>query len=164
MATAVSWPVCTVVLFLGFGVVACSALGGRRRSGFYVRLSCASGVILALALGLALAIEFSVLPGRALGPLWLALLLTALAVAPAFCYRTFAPFQGPSDGDGGGGPGSDPPPPPPGPPPGGVPLSDADQARVRRRDHNRPSLLGVIQRRSAVEPVRPRAPAGHGRR
>lgn len=164
MATAVSWSVGTVLMFLGFGVMACSALGGRRRSRFYIRLSCASVVILALALGLAFAIDFSALPGRALGPLWLALLLAALAVAPAFCYRTFAPFQGSSDGDGGGGPGSGPPPPPPGPPRGGVPLSDADQARTRRRDHNRPSLRGVIRRRSAVEPVRPRAPAGQGHR
>ena len=161
MATAVSWSVGTVLMFLGFGVMACSALGARRRSRFYIRLCCAGVVVLALALGLAFAIDFSALPGRALGPLWLALLLAALAVAPAFCYRTFRPLSkvrrmatvavGPV------------------PvrhrlrlarPRGGVPLSDADQARARRRDHNRPSLRGVSRRRAPVEPVRPRAPAG----
>ena len=164
MATAVSWPVGTVLMFLGFGVMACSALGSTRCSRFYIRLSCASLLALALALGLGFAIEFSALPGRAFGPLWLALLLAALAVVPVFCYHTFAPFQRSSDGDGGGGPGSGPPPPPPGPPRGGAPLSDADQARARRRDHNRPSLGGVSRSRSAVEPVRPRAPTGQGGR
>ena len=87
MATAVSWSVGTVVMFLGFGVMACSALGGRRRSRFYIRLSCAGVVLLALALGLAFAIDFSALPGRALGPLWLALLLAAMLLRPVF-FRT----------------------------------------------------------------------------
>lgn len=164
MATAVSWLVGTVFMFLECGVLTCSALGSRRRSRFYIRLSCASLVMLALALGLALALSFSALPQRAVGAVWMALLLAALAVAPVFCYHTFAPSQGSSDGDGGGGSGSGPPPPPPGPPLGGAPLPDADQARARRRDHNQPSLRGVSRRRPAVEPVRPRAPAGPGRR
>jgi len=85
-----------------------------------------------------------------------ALLLTALAVAPLFCYHTFAPDPGSSDGDGGGGPGSGPPSPPPSPSRGGAPLPDADQAGARRRDHNRPSPRGVSRRRVAVEPTRPR--------
>jgi hypothetical protein len=160
MATAVSWLVGSVLMFVEFGVLACSAAGSRRRSWFYVRLSCASLVMLAAALGLALAISFSVLPQRAGGLLWVALLLAALAVAPVFCYHAFAAFQGSSEGDGGGGPGSGP---PTAPPRGGAPLPDAEHARARKRDHNRPSLRGVHRRRPAVEPVR-QAPAGPGRR
>jgi hypothetical protein len=163
MATAVSWVVGSALMFLEFGVLACSALGRRRRSRFYLRLSCASVVLLASALGLAFSIKFSALPQGAFGPLWVALLLAAVAVAPVFCYDPSAPFPGSSDGDGGGGPGWGPPPPPSAPPGGGIPLPDADQARTRRRDHDRPSLRGTSPRRPAVEPVR-RAPAGPRRR
>jgi hypothetical protein len=163
MATAVSWLVGTVLMFLEFGVLACSALGSRRRSRFYIRLSCASLVALALALGLAFAIKFSALPQRAFGVAWVALLVAALAVAPVFCYHTFAPLQGSSDGDGGGEPGSGPSPPPV-PPGGGAPLQDADLARTRRRDHNRRSLPGASGRRPAVEPLPSRAPTGPRRR
>jgi hypothetical protein len=164
MATAVSWLVGTVLMFVGFGVVACSALGSTRRSRFYLRLGCASVVMLALALGLAFAIVFSVLPQQTFGGAWVALLLAALAVAPVFCYRTITPFRGSSDGDGGGGPGSGPPPPEPAPPRGGAPLADADQSRTRRRDHNRPRLRDRGGRRPSVEPVRRRVPAGPHRR
>jgi hypothetical protein len=162
MASALWWLVGTALMFLQFGVLTCSALGSRRRSRFYVRLSCASLVTLALAVGLAFAIRFSALPERASGLAWLALLLAALAAGPVFCYHTFASFPGSSEGDGGDGPGSGPPPPPPGPPRGGAPLPDADQARTRRRDHIRPNLRGVSPRRTAVEPTRRRTPAGSG--
>lgn len=164
MATVVSWLVGTVLMFVEFGVLACSAVGSRRRSRFYARLSCASLLMSAVALGLAFAINFSVLPQQAAGLAWVALLLAALAVAPVFCYHTFAASEGSVDDDGGGGPGSGPPPPPPGAPRGGAPLPDADQARARRRDHNRPSLRGVDPRRPAVEPVQPRGPARPRRR
>lgn len=162
MATTVSWPVMTVLMFLEFGVLTCSALGSRRRSRFYIRLACASLALVALALALAFALWLSVLPQQAFGLVWVALLLVSLAVAPVFCYHTFAPFRGPSEGDGDGGPGSGPR--PPEPPPGGAPLPDADQARARRRDHNRPKLRVVTRRRPAIEPVRPRVPAGPRRR
>ena len=162
MATAVSWLVGTVLMFLEFGVLACSAVGSRRRSRFYLRLGCASVVMLALALGLVFATTFGALPERAFGLVWVSLLLAAAAVAPVFCYHAFAPFPGPSDGDGGGGPG--PRPAAPRPPRSGAPLADADQARTRIRDHTRPSLRGVIRRRPTVEPVRRGAPAGPGRR
>lgn len=160
----VSCVVGTVLMFLEFGVLACSAQGSRRRLRFYLRLGCVSLVMLALAVGLAFAMKFSVLPQRAFGLVWVALLLAALAVAPVFCYHTFAPFPGSSDGDDGPGPGSGPPPPPPGPPRGGAPLADADQARKRRRDHDRSSLRDVGRRRSGVEPVPRGVPAGPGRR
>jgi hypothetical protein len=166
MATALSWVVCTVLMFFEFGVLACSALGSRRRSRFYIRLGGAGLVILGLAAALGFAIEYSALPQRAFGMTWGALLLAALAAAPVFCYHTAAPFRGSSDGDGDGGSGRGPPPPPPppAPPRGGAPLPDADQARARRRDHNRPSLGGVSRRRPTVDPARPRAPADPGRR
>ncbi len=164
MATALSWVVSTVLMFLEFGVLACSAMGSRRRSRFYIRLGCASLVMLGLSLGLGFAIAFSALPQRSFGIAWGSLLLAALAMGPVFCYHTFAPFRGSSDGDGNGGPGRGPPPPPPAPPRGGAPFPDADQSRARRRDHNRPSLRGVSHRRPAVDPARPRVPADPGRR
>jgi hypothetical protein len=164
MATALSWSVSTVLMFLEFGVLGCSALGSKKRSRFYVRFGCASLAMLVLGLGLGFAIEFSALPQRSFGIAWGSLLLVALAVGPVFCYDTFAPFRGSSDGDGDGGPGRGPPPPPPAPPRGGAPLPDADQARARRRDHHRPSLRDVSHRRPATEPKRPRAPQGPGRR
>jgi len=164
MTTALWWLVGTALMFLEFGVLMCSALGSRRRSRFYVRLGCAGLVTLAVAVGLAVAIRYSALPQRAFGLVWLALLLAALAVAPVFCYDALAPIHGSSEGDEGGGSGSGPPPPPPAPPRGGAPLPDADQARTRVRDHNRPSPRVVNRRRSAPEPPRPRAPAGSGGR
>jgi hypothetical protein len=164
MATALSWVVCTVLMFLEFGVLACSALGSRRRPRFYVRLAGACLVMLALALALGFAIVFSALPERAFGIAWGTLLLAALAVAPVFCYDTLASFRDSSDGDGDGGLGRGPPPPPPAPPRGGAPLPDADQARTRRRDHTRPSLRGVRRRRPAADPPRRRVPANPGHR
>ena len=60
-----------------------------------------------------------------------------------------------TEGDGGSPPG---PPTPPGPSPGGVPLDNAEPARVRLRDHRRlQQLLPARQRRPA--PERPRGPA-----
>jgi hypothetical protein len=156
MATAISWPVCTTLMLVGFGVVSCSALGSRRRPKFYLRLTGASLAALAFALGLAFALRFSALPQHAFGPLWLGLLIAALAVAPVFCYDTLGPSKDAPDGEGGGGSG----PPPPSRPRGDPPLPDADPARVRRRDHNRPKLRGISSRRPAAHPVRRRVPAG----
>jgi hypothetical protein len=164
MASAIVWLVCTVLMFIEFGVVACSAVGCRRRSRFYLRLGSASLLMLALALGFVFALKFTALPERVFGLAWVGLLLAALGVAPVFCYHASAPFRDSSDGDGGGGPGSGPPPPSPMPPGGGTPLPDADQSRTRRRDHNRPSPRGVIERRPAREPVGPGVPSGPGRR
>ena len=79
----VSCVVGTVLMFLEFGVLACSAQGSRRRSRFYIRLGCTTLVMLALAVGLAFAMRFSPPPQRAFGLVWVALLLAALAAAPA---------------------------------------------------------------------------------
>ncbi|HTW13022.1 MAG TPA: hypothetical protein VME01_09775 [Solirubrobacteraceae bacterium] len=162
MATAISWLVGTVIMFLGFGVLGCSAFGRRRRARFYTRLGCGSLVLVALALGLGIAIRLGILPGRVLGGAWLVLLLVTLAMPPVFCYRA-VPSGGTSDdddGDGGPGPGQS----PPDPPRGGAPLPDADQSRTRRRDHNRSRLRDVTRRRPAVEPGRRQSPSRPGRR
>jgi hypothetical protein len=161
MATTIAWLAGTVIMFVEFGVLACSALGSSRRPRFYIRLSCASLGMSAAAVGLAFAINFGALPQGASGSAWMALLLASLAVAPVFCYRTFAPSRDSSEGDGdGGGGGPDSGPPPPDRPPGGAPLPDADPARARRRDQHRPSLIGVSRRRPADAPALPRTPAG----
>lgn len=163
MATALSWLLGSVLMFIEFGVLGCSALGRSRRPGFSIRLGCASFAMSALAVGLAFAMSFAALPQRVFGLLWLGLLLAAVAIAPVLCYHASGAAEGWSDDDGDGGPGSDPSP-PAGPPRGGVPLPDADQASTRRRDHNRPSLRDRSRQRRAPEPVRRRAPARPGHR
>ena len=164
MATAIPCLFASVLMFAEFGVLGCSALGSRRRSRFYLRLACACLVLLVLALGVAFVISSDALPQSGDGIAWMVLLLAALAAAPVFCYHTRASLRGSSDEDGGGGPGSGPPPSPPDPPLGGPPLPDAAPARARRRDHARPARPGIRRRGPAVEPARPRVPAGPARR
>ncbi len=103
----------------------------------------------------------------AFDPLALLYMLLVFAVAllvPALLSR-FVKSDGHGDSDsddsGGGGP-RRPPPTPPGPPPGGVPLADAQPARIRVRDgHSFRRRLSVRERRPARDPRRapvPRAP------
>lgn len=119
---------------------------------------------------------------RSLGPLEL-VLATALLLLPGLTVAAgtvgFLPFlslpalfilpalllsdgEGPSEGnddDGGGGGGQPPRPRPPKSPWGGVPLPDADPARVRRRDH---SDRGSLRRHAPpVHPGRERIPSHH---
>jgi hypothetical protein len=89
------------------------------------------------------------------------LVLLSVMLAPTLLPRTllYPPpaSQPPDDGedDGGGGPGPEPDPPvPPDAPTGGVPLPDARPAKVRRRDHDRPTLIPRRPRRATPEPVR----------
>lgn len=96
--------------------------------------------------------------GYDLTPLLYTLLVFATALfLPALLAR-FVSSPGPSDSDspeGGGGGGGPPPTPTPSkPPPGGVPLDDAQPARVRLRDHRRlAQRLPGRQRRPAREPA-----------
>jgi hypothetical protein len=79
----------------------------------------------------------------------LAALLT-FAVSGPLLYRNLGPSSDPSsdeDGGGNGGSGRDHPPSRPTPPRGGIPLPDADQARTRVRDHNRPQRARPTRRR-----------------
>jgi hypothetical protein len=78
------------------------------------------------------------------------LILPALRDSPDFPPRPSDPGS-----DGGWGRGPDLPPTPRDPPPGGIPLPDAEPARVRLRDHRKLSeLLPGRERRPAREPER----------
>lgn len=90
--------------------------------------------------------------------LYMVIVFAAALFVPAVLSR-FLSSQGPSDSDsedgGGGGGGTRPPPTPPSPSPGGVPLDDAQPARVRLRDGRRlAQRLPARQRRPAREPAR----------
>ena len=88
------------------------------------------------------------------------LALLAIMLAPVLLPRTVLypdagepPPERP-DGDDGGGPGPEPDPVrPPDTPRGGIPLPDAEPARIRLRDHDRPPLVPPRQRRPAREPA-----------
>jgi hypothetical protein len=80
--------------------------------------------------------------------------IPGLILVPALLYRRPGSSPDSSDDDGGGGPGGGPHSPAPPPPRGGVPLPDAQQARVRLRDHGRRALAIRRPRRAAREPVR----------
>ncbi len=69
--------------------------------------------------------------------------------------RRLPPGSSGGDGDDGGGRGPREPDPPPGRPTGGLPLPDAEPARVRLRGHGRlADLLPDRERRPAREPQR----------
>ena len=82
----------------------------------------------------------------------------AILLAGPVLFRDLSIGSGFSGGEGGGGPGPSQPPSSPSPPRGGIPLPDADQARVRVRDHDRPERRGVRPRRPAREPGRAPVP------
>jgi hypothetical protein len=87
------------------------------------------------------------------------MLILVVAFAPVlFDRRGSAPEQDDGDTDDGGGPGGPPPPSrPPGPPSGGIPLDDAQPARVRLRTHERLTerrRIGGGDRRRTREPER----------
>ncbi len=106
----------------------------------------------AVLVGLVLLPVLSGLAGMiGLAPL---LSLPALFVISGFLFRGGGSPPGRPDGDDGGGQGPGPPVAPSGRPSGGLPLPDADQARVRARDHTRVVLVPVRARRGAREPER----------
>jgi hypothetical protein len=89
------------------------------------------------------------------------LVLLTIVLAPALLPRTVLyprlgdppPPDGADSEGGGGGPRTDPPKPHDAPR-GGIPLADAEPARVRVRDHDRPALAPRRPRRPAREPER----------
>ena len=86
----------------------------------------------------------------------LGLVCAAVLIIPALCDGPEFPNR-PSDpgSDGGWGRGPEPPPTPPEPPRGGIPLLDAEQPRVRLRDHRKlTERLPQRERRPAREPQR----------
>jgi len=96
------------------------------------------------------------------------LVLVAVVLAPVLLPRRMLypdPGPPPSGSDGGdddGGPGPPRQPAPPAGPRGGIPLPDADPARVRWRGHGRPALTRLRPRRTAREPGRSPARTPHG--
>jgi hypothetical protein len=94
-------------------------------------------------------------------PLAPPLVLLSIMLAPTLLPRTLLypppPSQPPDggEGEGGGGRGPQPEEPkPPDSPTGGLPLPDARPAKVRRRDHDRPTLVPRRPRRAPPEPER----------
>ena len=87
----------------------------------------------------------------------LGLVCAAVLIIPALRESPEFPQNRPDPGsDGGGGGGPERPPAPQDPPRGGgIPLSDAEPARVRLRDHRKlPERLPKRERRPAREPDR----------
>jgi hypothetical protein len=99
--------------------------------------------------------EPSQLGGVNLPGLLSVMLILVIAFAPVLFGRPgSAPEQDDGDSDDGGGPGGQRPPSRPiGPSPGGIPLDDAQPARVRLRSHER-----ITERRQVVERRRSREP------
>ena len=95
------------------------------------------------------------------------LVLVTVTLAPVLLPRNVlypppAPPSSDTDDDDGGGRGPRNPPRAPEGPQGGVPLPDADPARVRIRDHRRPAPGRFRVRRPAHEPERSPARTPHG--
>jgi hypothetical protein len=100
--------------------------------------------------------------GPVLMMLYLFYVIVAIMLVPALFWAPDS-SSGPSGGGTDGGD-TDPPLPtaPPGAPSGGVPLPDAEQARGRVRDHDRPNRRMGPTRRTPQEPERapvPKTPA-----
>ncbi len=153
-----------IVFALTFVALAISAGSSQqRRSHFWVRVLLA---VVAMPLPVA-AVVIAVglvggLPdgaGVALLVLLVFLFVPALFFVPALLYRASGSSPGSSEDDGGGGgAGPDQPQCPPVAPRGGLPRPDAEQARLRVRDHTGPEFDRVKPRRPAREPERTPTP------
>jgi hypothetical protein len=134
--------------------------GRQRRSHFWLRASLAALALPALMAALVGIARQRVLPlpddgpGKALLSLLLFVGFIALMFVPGLLYRPPDRSPGPSESDGGGGTRPKQPPPSLDGPRGGVPLPDADQARARVRDHQRPKFADRKRRRPTHEPRR----------
>lgn len=91
--------------------------------------------------------------------------MPALMLLPALIFRGKGPEPGSSQDDDGGGGGGGPrvPRSPRDVPRGGLPLPDAEPARIRIRGHDRPGLAAPRQRRPAHEPARRPTRVPHAR-
>jgi len=151
------------VFALAFVALAVSAGSSKqRRSRFWVRVLLA---FLAMPLSVALVVAGGLvggLPDGAVVPLLLLvvfLFVPALFFVSALLYQPSGSSPGSSEGGGGWGPGPDPPLSSPDAPRGGIPRPDAEQGRLRRRDHTAPEFDGVKPRRPAREPERTPVPS-----
>jgi hypothetical protein len=128
-----------------------------RKPHFWLRVA-ALPVVPSLIAAILIAVrELRMLPDGVAATLLLTLAfltIPALMLVPALLYRRPGGSPDSSDDDGGGGPGPGPDPVPPPGPRGGVPLPDAEQARLRLREHGRLALGARRARRTPREPVR----------
>ena len=103
-----------------------------------------------------MALALLALPGLSLAAdAWMyvpLLSIPALFLLPSLLFGGGGPPDGPDNGPGGGGGGR---PVAPAPPPGGVPLPDAEQPRLRIRDHGRLSLRKPRVRPGLAKPLTP---------
>jgi hypothetical protein len=93
----------------------------------------------------------------------LGMVCAAVLILPALRDRPdIPPHQSDPGSDDGWGRGPHRPPTPPDPPRGGIPLPDAEQTRVRLRDHRKlRERLPTRERRPAREPDRRPVPSRH---
>lgn len=151
----VIWLAAFALLFGAFVVFAGSPRD--RKPHFWLRVAALPAVPLLIAAILLAVRELRMVPDRVAGTMLLTLAfftIPGLILVPALLYRRPGSSPDSSDDEGGGGSGPGPGPPPPAPPRGGVPLPDAQQSRLRLRDHGR-RVLGVRRaRRPAREPAR----------
>ncbi len=149
------WLAAFALLFGAFVVFAGSPR--ERKPHFWLRVAAVPSVPALTAAILIAFGELRVLPDNVAATMLLTvvfLTIPGLALIPALLYRKPGPSADSSDDEGGGGHGAGPPPAPPRRPRGGVPLLDADQARLRIRQHGRRLVGGRRPRRPAREPER----------
>jgi hypothetical protein len=159
------WLAAFALLFGAFVVFAGSP--SERKPHFWLRVASLPLVPALIAAVLVAFGELRVLPDGVAATLLLTLVfltIPALMLVPALLYRRPGSSPDSSDDEGGGGrgPGS-PPAPPPKAPRGGVPLPDAEPARLRIREPGRRAWDTRRPRRPVREPDRPpvRAPSHH---
>jgi hypothetical protein len=135
-------PVVLVSYVFSVVFVAAAAFGGghapdmERRSHFGLRVTAPALLTVLMEAAAHNMDPVGVVP--ALPPLMIFLCILAIMLVPSVLFRSRDSPPGDDDDDGGSDPGQ--PPSPPDPPSGDLPLPDADPARWRVRDHDRPDL------------------------
>ena len=154
-ASLIVWLAAFALLFGAFVVFAGSPR--ERKPHFWLRVAALPLVPAFIAAILLLCGELRILPESVAVTLLLTLVfltIPGLILVPALLYRKPGTSPDSSDDEGGGGRGPEPPPARPPRPRGGVPLPDAQQARMRIREHGRRLTGGHRLRRPAREPHR----------
>ena len=154
-ASLIVWLAAFALLFGAFVVFAGSPR--ERKPHFWLRVAAIPVAPVSIAAVLIVFGDLRVLPESVAATLLLAvvfLTIPGLVLVPALLYRKPGPSPDSSDDEGGGGRGPEPPPAPHPRPRGGVPLPDAEQARLRIREHGRRLADRRRPRRPAREPGR----------
>jgi hypothetical protein len=149
------WLAACALLFGAFVVFA--GAPRDRKPHFWLRVVALPAVPSLIAAILMAVRELRMVPDSVAATLLLTLVfltIPGMILVPALLYRRPGGSPDSSDDDGGGGPGGGPHPSPPPVPRGGVPLPDAEQARLRLREHGRRALGVRRPRRAPREPVR----------